>query len=83
MLGTARWYSMLFDGNQKCWESNRAFLLLKVFIWRHSFEFYAMYAMLFDGDSVGHSAGAHETLEMLGGMLDSFDHTEQSSTEQG
>ena len=29
------------------------------------------------------SAGAHETLEMLDGMLDSFDHPEQCSTEQG
>ena len=34
-------------------------------------------------DSMGHSAGARETLEMLDGMLDSFDHPEQSSTEQG
>ena len=34
-------------------------------------------------DSMGHSAGAHETLEMLHGMLDSVDHPEQSSTEQG
>ena len=32
---------------------------------------------------MGHSAGAHETLEMLDGMLCSFDHPEQSSTEQG
>ena len=32
---------------------------------------------------MGHSAGAHETLEMLDGMFDSFNHTEQSSTEQG
>ena len=31
-------------------------------------------------DSMGHSAGA---LVMLEGMLDSFDHPEQSSTEQG
>ena len=34
-------------------------------------------------ESIGHSAGAHETLEMLGEMLDSFDQPEQSSTEQG
>ena len=34
-------------------------------------------------DSVGHSAGAHETPEMLDEMLYSFDHPEQSSTEQG
>ena len=34
-------------------------------------------------DSMGHSAGAHETLEMLDGILDSFDHLEQGSTEQG
>ena len=34
-------------------------------------------------DSMGHSAGAHETLEMLDGMSDSFDHPEQSSTEHG
>ena len=34
-------------------------------------------------DSMGHSAGAHETLEMLGGILDSFDQPEQSSIEQG
>ena len=30
-------------------------------------------------DSMG-SAGAHETLDILGEMLDSFDHPEQSST---
>ena len=34
-------------------------------------------------DSMGHRAGAHETLEMLDGMLDSSDHPEQSNTEQG
>ena len=33
--------------------------------------------------SKGHSAGAHETLEILNGMLYSFDHPEQSSAEQG
>ena len=33
-------------------------------------------------DSMGHSAGAHETLEMLDGMLYLFGHPEQSSTEQ-
>ena len=32
---------------------------------------------------MGHSAGAYKTLEMLDGMFDSFDHPEQSSTEQG
>ena len=30
-----------------------------------------------------HSAGPLETLEMLNGMLYSFDHPEQSSAEQG
>ena len=30
----------------------------------------------------GYWAGAHETLEMLDEILDSFDHPEQSSTEQ-
>ena len=34
-------------------------------------------------NSMGHSAGAHGTLEMLDEMLDSFDHPEQSSTEHG
>ena len=34
-------------------------------------------------DSMGHSAGAHDTLDTLNGMLDSFDQPEQSSTEQG
>ena len=34
-------------------------------------------------DSMGHSAGAHETLEMLNRMLDSFNHLEQRSTEHG
>ena len=33
--------------------------------------------------SMGHSAGAHETLEMLDEMLDSFDHPDQSSTKHG
>ena len=32
---------------------------------------------------MGHSAGADETLNMLDGILDSFDQPEQSSTEQG
>ena len=34
-------------------------------------------------DSMGHSAGAHETRGMLDGMLYSFGHPEQNSTEQG
>ena len=34
-------------------------------------------------DYIGHRGGAHETLEMLDGMLDSSDHPEQSSTEHG
>ena len=32
-------------------------------------------------DSMGHSEGAHETLEMLDGILDPFDQPEQSSIE--
>ena len=32
---------------------------------------------------MGHSAGGHETLEMLDGIFDSFDYPEQSSIEQG
>ena len=32
---------------------------------------------------MGHSAGAHKTLETLDGMVYSFDNPEQSSTEQG
>ena len=34
-------------------------------------------------DSIGYCAGAHETLEILDGILDLFDYPEQSSTEQG
>ena len=35
-------------------------------------------------DSIGHSAGAHETLEILDGMLDSFNHPEsRAAQEQG
>ena len=34
-------------------------------------------------DSMGHSAGAPETLEMLDAMLYSSDNPEQSSTESG
>ena len=34
-------------------------------------------------NSIGHSAGAQEIQEMLGGMLYSFDHPKHSSTEQG
>ena len=34
-------------------------------------------------DSMGHGAGAHETQEMLEGMLDSFEDPEQSGTQQG
>ena len=30
VLGDARCYSGLFDENEKCWESNRAFLLFEV-----------------------------------------------------
>ena len=71
MLGAARRCSTLFDGDQKCWESNRTFLLFEVFIRRQSFVC---------TDSMGHSTAA---LEMFDGMLDSFDHPEQSSTEQG
>ena len=61
VLGAARCCSTLFDGNQKRWESNRAFQLFEVFIWRQSFELYVC------TDSTGHSAGGHETLEMLDG----------------
>ena len=34
-------------------------------------------------DSMGHSARVHETLEILDEMMDSLEHPEQSSTEQG
>ena len=76
VLGTARCCSTLFYGNQKCWESNRAFLLFEAFISR-----ILCYVCT---DAIGHSAYiAYNTLEMLDGMLDAFDHPEQSSTEQG
>ena len=75
VLGTARCCSTLFDGNQKCWESNWTFLLFEVFI--------SQILWYVCTDAIGHSAGAHKTLEMLDWMLDAFDHPEQSSTEQG
>ena len=71
MLGAARCCSILFDRNKNIPFVSGFYLTPKFRIFCYVCT-----------DFMRYSAGAHETLEMLDEMLDSFDRPEQSSTEQ-
>ena len=75
MLCVALCCSALFDGNQKFWEGNGTFLLFNPFMCKAQ-NIAPKFPMLcyVCTNFIRQRAGAHETLEMLDGMLDSFDH---------
>ena len=78
LLGAARCCSVLLDAALRCLMAitNVGRATEHFFCMRFSFDAKFRIPCYICTDSMGHSAGAHETLEMLDGMLDSFDHTE-------
>ena len=77
LLGAAQYYLSLFDGDQNVGRAIEHFFCL-----RCSFDAKVSNSMLCLRLFYGAHDGVHETLEMMYEMLHSFDHPEQSSTEQ-